>query len=70
MTRIHVIPVGAGEPVHTAAESCFCSPLVTNHSYDKIVIHHATDNREARERHNQDKPADSKWVTVGEEISI
>jgi hypothetical protein len=57
---IHVIPVGGDEPVHCADAQCWCQPLV---GVDDVVIHHAKDMREARERHGVNRP-EEKWVNV------
>jgi hypothetical protein len=63
--RIHIIPVGANEPVHTAHETCRCQPLLDE---DGLMIHHAEDLREARERHDRNRP-DEKWVLVEEVVA-
>lgn len=61
-TRIHVIPVGGEEPRHLCHEDCHCSPLLDDVG---VMIHHAGDLREARERFNRNRP-DEKWVLVEE----
>lgn len=60
--RIHVIPIGGIEPIHTAGESCWCAPLVQAFGVKgngEILVHNAKDCREKYERQgiiNQDKP--------------
>ena len=61
----HVIPIGNGEPVHSASEKCFCSPLKQGNE----VIHHSRDNRELYERNEKPIP-NADWVLVHEIIMI
>ena len=62
--RIHIIPVGGDEPVHTAHETCKCQPLLDE---EGLMIHHAEDLREARERHDRNRH-DEKCVLVEEVV--
>ena len=45
---LHVIPINGAEPDHVKSAECWCSPLVD--SDPRLVIHHAKDCREKRER--------------------
>jgi len=45
--RVHVIPVGHPEPLHSAKLTCWCNPLEKT---EEIIIHHAKDGREKWER--------------------
>jgi hypothetical protein len=65
MKRIHVIPFGGEEPMHTCHASCFCKPI---ENQDKVMVHHAKDLREARERHGRNSP-DEQWLLVEEVLS-
>ena len=60
MKIIHVIPVGGEEPMHTCHAACFCYPL---EDQDGLMVHHAKDLRESRERHGRNRP-DENWVLV------
>jgi hypothetical protein len=60
MKQIHVIPIGGEEPMHLCHASCFCVPL---EDADKLMIHHAKDLRESRERSGINRP-DEQWVLV------
>lgn len=61
MICIHVIPVGGAEPIHRGDESCFCQPL--KDELHGLMIHHAQDLREVRERHGWARP-NEKWLVV------
>ncbi len=64
--RIHLIPVGGDEPLHTCSvEHCFCHPLLDD---EGVVTHNALDLREARERHGRNRPGEN-WVLVKEIVS-
>lgn len=62
--RVHVIPLGHPEPLHTAQLTCWCSPL---QKADDVIIHHTKDGHEKWERQgiiDQDKP----WCLVYEDV--
>jgi hypothetical protein len=61
-TQAHVIPVGGEEPRHAASMRCWCQPLLDEPG---LVVHHAKDLREARERHGRARPEEC-WVIVDE----
>jgi hypothetical protein len=60
--RIHIIPVGDPEPLHTATQDCLCHPLVES---DGLVIHNAWDLREKWERQGYVHPRKA-WVQIAE----
>ena len=67
MTRLlHTIPVGGTEPIHDCSEDCWCHPLRA--PGDDVVVHHAKDCREARERNGGKLDPDAKWVIVGQKL--
>lgn len=60
----HCVPVGGGEPVHTASAGCWCHPTP---SYEHLtVVHNARDCRERFERQGLVNPG-RPWVLVMEE---
>lgn len=73
--RLHVIPIGNGEPWHIAAKTCFCSPSTKRiPDADEVffvpetVAHNASDGRERFEPHGVKLAQDSHWITVAEEV--
>ena len=62
-TRQHVIPIGNGEPTHTAGSTCECLPFVGDYG---LVTHHSFDKREQFERQGHIRPGNG-WVVVAEE---
>lgn len=60
MNVVHTIPVGGEEPPHVTDLSCWCQPIELE---PNIVVHHAKDFREARERHGVVDPL-KPWVLV------
>lgn len=59
---LHTIPVGGEEPVHICGASCWCNPLVS----ETLVTHNASDLREARERHGNERKGEL-WVIIQQE---
>jgi hypothetical protein len=67
IVRFHTIPVGDESPyydgIHFASLKCWCSPLQDPED-PQLVIHHAHDMREVRERQGI---IDSEgWITIGQ----
>lgn len=59
MKYIHVVPVGGREPVHLCAPSCWCQPW----NDGELLIHHAKDLREARERFGRQQIGEH-WLVI------
>ena len=63
--RIHVIPMGQSEPIHSVSMNCKCHPLPQENG--RLAIHNAYDGREAQERQGiQD--IKRPWCLVYEEV--
>jgi len=60
VVRWHVVPTGDYKP-HIVSLNCHCSP----HYDGEVVIHHALDLREIKER--QGRPTGKGWIIIGEE---
>lgn len=57
----HIIPIGGEEPLHVAADVCWCFPLY--HPSHGVWEHNAKDCREAKERHGLEQPG-LGWVVI------
>lgn len=68
VSRVHVIPVGGDEPNHCAQSSCWCFPIEDT-VVPGVIVHHAKDCREAKERQGLTHP-DRAWVTIGELVQL
>lgn len=62
--RIHVIPVGRPEPLHSADLGCWCCPLEKT---TDLAIHNAKDGREKWERQGI-LDRDKQWILAYEDI--
>lgn len=60
---LHVIPIGDTGPqdgIHNASRDCWCHPYRS----ENLMIHHAYDGRESKERQRQ--RTGQGWVIIGE----
>lgn len=67
--RIHIIPVGGIEPLHTATKDCFCFPVISNEGMGQLAVHNAKDLRERDERNGKADPS-KVWVQILELVDV